>query len=72
MALSSLPIIFIPTSPLMMAFGKMTTIHMEDMVKLEKSVSDYQPWRKSIFCIVDRGDVITLTPFLSAGWSLKL
>jgi hypothetical protein len=72
MALSSLVSVFIPTRPLMMALNAMTTIHMSDMVKLEYSLSDYQTLRKSVLCVMGKCDVITLTPFLGAGLSLKI
>ena len=72
MALSLLVSLFVPTGPLMMAFRKQTTIYMVDRGKLKRSLSDNQPWRKSDFCGMGKGDVITLTPFLGARLTLEI
>jgi hypothetical protein len=56
----------------MMEFSKLRTIYMADRGKLKISLSDNQPWRKSDFCGVGKGDVITLIPFLSARLTLEI
>ena len=40
--------------------------------KLKLSLSDNQPWRKSDFCGMGKGDVITLMPFLGARLTLEI
>jgi len=72
MALSLFVSLFIPVGPLMMAFSRMTTTYMADRGKLKLSLSDNEPWRKSDFCGMGKGDVITLTPFLSARLTLEI
>ena len=72
MALSSLVSLFVPTGPLTMEFSKLRKIYMADRGKLKISLSDNQPWRKSDFCGVGKGDVITLMPFLSARLTLEI
>ena len=72
MVLSSLVSLFVPTGSLMVAFSTMTTIYMADTVKFRRSLSDNQPKRKSDFCGMGKGDVITLTPFLGARLTLDI
>jgi hypothetical protein len=72
MALSLLVSLFILMGPLIVAFSTMTTIYMVDTVKFRRSLSDNQPKRKSDFCGMGKGDVITLTPFLGTRLTLDI
>ena len=45
---------------------------MADRGKLKCLLSDNQPWRKSDFCGVGKGDEITLMPFLRARSTIEI